>query len=354
MIARLLRYLHQAVFDTSADEQSAIRIESKRTIKFEIQANKLKITLIRGWGQAWGAFWGTGHFDSQSPTITIDLGLYTLSELVDFINSCGLGAGWGYNWGGAWGANEIRASLSDSSMANLSATILMDKPTEVVTEGVTLSAFTSLIWVIMSAYAKELIIASEAVVEAIKQMFIPTSSGYWLTTWGEIFGLVKRNDETDPEFVDRFIPEIFRKRLNARAIEKAILDATGDVVRILEPWEDLFQLDYSRVSGSDRMYDGDTVGYHIIAPQSVGSVNWDKILPIIERNRAAGVMVLPPESLHTSYTVAPAYHLYAGHTVVVGSITMIPGARSWQPVPWTGYPWNAIAYIVTSSHQSVS
>lgn len=351
MINKLLRYLHQAVFDTSPDAQSAILITSSSPVSMSISNNSM--TLVTpgsgggggglGWGSSWGLFFGAEHGSGggsgPSQTVTIDLTQYTIQELIDYINSLS---------GGSYSA-----TLQTAELAGLSAAVLVDMPPA---EQVSfqLASFSSLIWVIMSSYARELTVAARSVADALLQMVIPTSQGYWLAFWGDIFGLVKKSSENDQQFIARFIPEVFRKRLNPHAIEKAILDETGATVRILEPWEDLFQLDYSVWSGSHRMYDGDTVGYHLIAPQSVGSVDWEAILPIIDRNKAAGVIVLPPESTYSAYATAPSYNLYSAAEIEVGAIDKIPGARVWPAIEWTDYPWNALSYLVTSSHVSTS
>ncbi|MGL4459101.1 MAG: hypothetical protein ACRCUB_12065, partial [Plesiomonas shigelloides] len=99
--------------------------------------------------------------------------------------------------------------------------------------------------------------------------------------------------------------EAFRIRVNALAIEKAILDLVGQHVNIEEPWTDMFRLDTSRLSSLNRFYDGDSIGYHIIRPVAYQPVIWDGVMDIIMRNKAAGVVVLDPEARHRVWVRDP-------------------------------------------------
>src|SRR5690606_20140741 len=92
----------------------------------------------------------------------------------------------------------------------------------------------------------------------------------------------------------RIPQEAFRLRVNKYAIEKAIHDLTGVRVFIRETWPDMFRLDESRLSGRHRLVNGDQWRYGYIQPVASGLFDWTGVLDIIERNKAAGVIVLPP------------------------------------------------------------
>ena len=116
--------------------------------------------------------------------------------------------------------------------------------------------------------------------------------------------------EADASYRQRIPAEAFRLRVNALAIEKAILDLTGKVVRILEPWTTIFTLDDSELDGDDKLQDSTHVGYFFIRPQSEKPIDWSDVLPIIERNRPAGVIMLPPQSgVGTWVVVDPQYRV---------------------------------------------
>lgn len=332
MIKKLLKRLHRAVFDTSPDGLSAIRIATPRGLVVSVSSGKLQIQLAKGWGYSWGLSFGLSQL--SEPVVEVDLSLYTIRTLVDFLNN-GLppiGGGWGSSWGLSWGDRFVTAEIADEELADLSAMVLVDMPAGGIANEINLAAFTSLVWVILSAYAKELVIAAEAVIQALRQMVMWTADSEWLSFWGQLFGIDRKPDEGDQSYLERMQPEIFRRRLNPLAIEKAILDATGKHVKIVEPWNDIFQLDESKLSGSHRMYDGTSVGYHLIKPESVGPVNWSDVLPVIERNRAAGVLVLPPESIHALSTsaVTPTVRLSVEH--LNSGSTRLPGERAWPGI----------------------
>lgn len=154
------------------------------------------------------------------------------------------------------------------------------------------TAYTSLLWAIMSGYGGELRAGQYQVGQALRQMIIPQSEGEWLDIWGTLYGVDRKQVEIDAAFKQRLTREVFRRRVNAHAIELAIRDETGWDVRIEEPWRQMFRLDESKLSSRSKFYDGDTIGYHLIRPEALDNVDWDIVLPIIERNKPAGVVVV--------------------------------------------------------------
>lgn len=161
-----------------------------------------------------------------------------------------------------------------------------------------LFAFTSLLWVLLSSYAGEVTAAGLQVREALRQMVMHQASGEWLELWGSLYNVPRKAGEGDAAFTLRIKAEAFRVRVNARGIEQAILDDTGFDVRIEEPWREIFILDESMLSGPHKLYDGVNVGYHLIRPEARSVVDWPSVRAVIERNRAAGVLVLQSRSVH--------------------------------------------------------
>lgn len=192
-----------------------------------------------------------------------------------------------------------------------------------------LQAFTSLLWVVLSAYAREIREAGVQREEALRQMVIPQAEGYWLDVWGQLYGIGREAGETDGQYAPRIPEEAFRLRVNALAIEKAILDLTGMDVRIREPWRNMFRLNESRLSGSDRLYDGSNYGYHLLQPVSMSTdVDWARVIPIIHRNRPAGVQVLRPRmELSTWVDGRLRGNVWAG-----GRTAYVTRASAWQNV----------------------
>ena len=166
-------------------------------------------------------------------------------------------------------------------------------------------AFRDLLRSLIGGYARELRTAKSQVSEAICQMVITQAEGEWLNLWGNLYNTPRPRGMQDSKYQLLIPQEAFRIRVNGYAIEKAILDLTGQRVSIEEPWSDMFRLDTSRLSSLNRFYDGDSIGYHIILPVAYQPVVWDGIVEIIERNKAAGVIVLPPEARHRVWVRDP-------------------------------------------------
>lgn len=267
LLDKLVNYPHAAVFNKAADEVGAFRLRHANSAKWTISRGSMSIVV------------GTND------PIVIDLRPLSVHDLTLELRTRGF---------------EVLAV--DLDMSLLSALVLMDRSGDQATSnGDIVYGYRSLMWVIFSAYAIELGLAADAIVQALRQMIITQAEGYWLDVWGTLYGIKRKVGESDSLYAARIPREAFRIRVNARAIELAILEETGFDVRILEPWKEVFTLDYSILSGPDHFYDGSTTGYHIIQPVSKQNVDWDAVLKVIERNRAAGIVVLPPETFHVTW-----------------------------------------------------
>ena len=251
------------------------------------------------------------------------------------------------------------------------------------------TAFTSLLWVLFTAYSGEVNEAQRQIGQALLQMVIGTAEGEWLDLWGSLYSVGRLSGETDAAYRARIPQEAFRIRVNALAIELAILQLTGKAVRILEPWSSVFRLDMSALSGGDRFQDGARVGPFYIQPYSESPIDWSDVLPIIERNRPAGVLVLPPKSrIGTSIAVPGDYTAELGirrrHTGVaviedmalldfsdiedvsvvndpfkhrrrvLNGILVEYTGQYFNEIPWRDETWASQNIIVGSSHTSSS
>lgn len=152
----------------------------------------------------------------------------------------------------------------------------------------------SLLIGMLKTYARQLRYLRDSVPAMLRQMVIQTSSGEWLNKWGKRYNIDRMAGMTDKQYADYIPKEVFRQRVNALAIEQAVKDITGYDIMINEPWQNVFTLDVSKLSGSDRLQDGKEIGFCIIKPTSFSNVPWDIIMPIIMRNKAGGVLVLDP------------------------------------------------------------
>jgi hypothetical protein len=276
-LLKMLKYPHAAVFDKGPVGVAVIRWGPSHgdTLSWGVRDGVLRVT------EAGVSRW-------------FELGTHTIESL----------------------AAALRASGFDlhvpDEMLPFSASVLLEDRDRLGWDNVL--GFRSLLWVFLHAYSGELSDVEFHVKQALRQMVIWQAEDDWLDVWGGLYGVMRRDGESDASYQRQIPAEAFRRRVNALAIEKAILDITGYSVRILEPWEDIFTLDESALSGGHKMYDGDRVGYHLIQPAAYGSVrpNWSAVMSVIERNRAAGVLVLPPQTYSTAGIVYTGLSLDAG------------------------------------------
>lgn len=280
-LRRLLKYPHQAVFDGSPVSELAFRLQHED-----------------------GASWSVGDrvFTAKAGDLEVehDLRQFTVNQLVNQL-----------------AADGFTIVSPSPRFSGISALVLVDgSGSQNISNGDHVTAYTSLLWVLLNGYAGEVLDAEEQVRQALLQMVITTASGEWLDLWGALYGVPRNPGESDAHFVPRIPKEAFRVRNNAHAIELAIRDATGFDVRIEEPWTNIFKLDGSLLSGPDKFYDGETIGYHLIKPVARETIDWPAVLAVINKNRAAGVMVLGPQLLHGSESILPP-------AVVVGGVTSL-------------------------------
>lgn len=260
-LQRLLKHPHGAVFDKDPHAEPLLRLRSEAGLSWHVADEVLSVA-------------------SGDRELTYDLSAYTVGQLAARLQQDGLEVG------------PISAQF-----AGLQSTVLVEGAgDQMQSSGDRISGFTNLLWSLYAAYAKESREAGQQVREALRQMVITQAEGEWLDLWGTLYNEPRRDGEIDHDYAPRIPQEAFRIRVNALAIERAIKDVTGKDVRIEEPWELMFRLDESQLSGSHRLYNGKQIGPHLIRPVAAESFDWTDVLAVIERNRAAGVLVLPPES----------------------------------------------------------
>lgn len=162
--------------------------------------------------------------------------------------------------------------------------------------GDVLRAYDSMLWSVLDAFAVVLEDANADVVTALQQLYMGTATGEILDVWGGYFGLLRLTGELDDAYRARIITETLRPRVNKYAIENAIQASTGHTVELYEPWRNTFVLGQSALDGDDHMEDGTYWTHNVIQPTTTDKVaDWSAILAIVERSRAAGVIVAPPQ-----------------------------------------------------------
>lgn len=204
------------------------------------------------------------------------------------------------------------AYLDADIAARSAGTLLRGSGAQSQSNGDALQAYDSLLWSVFDAYAVELEQARDSVDSALAQLYLSSAEGEWLDLWGEFFAL-PRNGMDDVRYRKHLIDETLRQRVNGVAIEQAIADVTGKRVSLREPWREMFVLGASAMDGDHRMHDGRFYTYHVIQPVTTTPIDWSDVLPVIDRNRAAGTQVAPP------LTLLPVAHVAVGVSSVVSS-----------------------------------
>ena len=355
-LQRLLKYPHAAVFDKDPLAELAIRVRHDDGCTWSVAAGVLEVTA------------GAAEHVYQ-------LTDFTVAQLSDRLELDGF--------------QVVRVN---SGYGHLSALALVEGANDQwQSNGDHLRVFTSLMWALFQGYSREIDAAQEQVRQALLQMVITTAEGEWLDLWGTLYGVPRIAGESDADLRLRIPREAFRLRVNPRAIELAIKELTGKAVAIREPWQDVFTLDQSLLSGPDRLQDGDLVGSFLIQPQSAGPIDWADVLPIIERSRPAGVLMLPPQVRYSEHVVAgivgtvgvsikrrntgfaryedlalldaaliedvslPNYPLLHRRTIYRRESARFEGGAPWSDTPWQPVPWNQAAYsgytILSSSYR---
>lgn len=285
-LQRLLKYPHNAVFDVEPGASLALRIRHPNGARWAIADEVLTVTV--------GA---VGH--------VYQLGSFNVGQLAAALVADGF---------------EV-PTLSDEWIVRSALVLAEGGGDQGESNGDHVYAFTSILWALMTGYAGEVRAAAHQVVQALRQMVLPQAELEWLDLWGALYGVPRLSGELDEAYAPRIEKEAFRIRVSVGGIEQAIIDATGWDVRIEEPWKEIFTLDQSMLSGPDRFYDGDRYGYHLIRPFTRDNVDWAVVLPIIDRNRAAGVLVIGSEHSNGGYVAAPEANVYAGiHVVATGGV----------------------------------
>lgn len=275
VLERLVEYPNAPVFDKSAKETLAFRLRHSDGLVWSV-ADGVLTTAV-------GA--SVSHFALEGRTI---------SSLIAELQNHGF---------------EV-PYFNPDMLGRAAHTLLRGSKSQDETNGDHMVAFSSLLWCIYAAFGAELDEAEYQIEQALRQMVITQAEGDWLDVWANLYGIPRTGDETDSALQARIPDEAFALRVNGLAIEERIRKATGKTVEIFEPWTLMFTLDQSVLSGPDHVRDDVYYNYHVIQPRSRTPVDFSDVLPVVERNRAAGVVVYDPQVLMpVSHVFMPAAEL---------------------------------------------
>lgn len=272
-LTRMVDNLPRAMFDKSPGEVLALRVRNPAGLAWEVSDSKLKLIA----GGKLVPFDGTaswnGLYDFGETIREYTLADKTIAELADEIRTDGHVVEYESIDIGSRSALSLLPGANDQDNSN----------------GDHLYAYTSILWSIMASYGGEIDEAKAQIPEAIKQMTISGAGGEWLDVWATLYGVPRQAGEADAVLRDRLAAEVFRLRVNPHGIEKAVEDLTGEQVSIDEPWRRMFSVSESALSGDHRMPDGEYYTYHVMQPVGVPGTDMTKVMPVIARNKPAGV-----------------------------------------------------------------
>ena len=160
-----------------------------------------------------------------------------------------------------------------------------------------LVAYTSILYAWADAVGRYLDLARADIPEALKQLVVPTSEGFWSELWASHFGLARRRNEPDARLNYRTAYEWRRPRSTPLAIQLNIKNLLGADVRVREPWQEMFALSESALSGGDHMPDAHEFCYHTAQIVSSDYLDWAEVMVEAEADRPAGTLYLPPVTL---------------------------------------------------------
>jgi hypothetical protein len=202
-------------------------------------------------------------------------------------------------------------------IADRSALILLDGTgRQDVSNGDALSAYTSLLWALLHAMGLGLAGAATDSRLAVDQIHFDRAGGEWLDLHGSYYGILRKLDEIDAEYLSRIIAEILIPRSNNFAVAWAIeilFGATRGTVSVV---------DAPIITYDPALPSGHTAGYGefdvIIAEPPIRNVTLDALLDALDAFKAAG----------TRMRQATITWQFGPRTIGIASITSSPAAVS--------------------------
>lgn len=103
-------------------------------------------------------------------------------------------------------------------------------------------------------------------------------------------------EEADAAYTARIRAEVARERGNPAAMRRNLQEQLAVTVRPREPWQELFALSGSVLSGTDHLQGAPIYEYHRLQLVAERGLDWPRVLREAEADRPAGTLLLPPET----------------------------------------------------------
>lgn len=109
---------------------------------------------------------------------------------------------------------------------------------------------------VLNALNYELTQAEQETIASKIQSSLESATDEYLDTWGDWFGVYRKDGWDDEYYRKRIIRELLLKRATIPAIIDALVDFLNDndaIVNIYEPWRNIFYLNKSKLNGYDHL-----------------------------------------------------------------------------------------------------
>lgn len=143
---------------------------------------------------------------------------------------------------------------------------------------------------VLNALNYELTQAEQETIASKIQSSLESATDTYLDTWGDWFGVYRKDGWDDEYYRKRIIRELLLKRGTIPAIIDALVDFLNDndaIINIYEPWRNIFTLNRSKLNGDDHL-----MGYYYrfaIIDISIDRPFPPEIVEIIKAFKPAGV-----------------------------------------------------------------
>lgn len=144
---------------------------------------------------------------------------------------------------------------------------------------------------VLNALNYELTQAEQETIASKIQSSLESATDTYLDTWGDWFGVYRKDGWDDEYYRARIIRELLLKRGTVPAIIDALLDFLNDndaVIQIYEPWRNIFYTNKSKLNGDDHL-----MGYYYrfaIIDISIDRPFPPEIVEIIKAFKPAGIL----------------------------------------------------------------
>lgn len=184
----------------------------------------------------------------------------------------------------------------DQMLLALGAVVLLEgRGTLLDFSGTPFYGFTSLLHAITRPVEREWRLLHAAIPDAAAQVSLADADSDWLDVHGDLYGIPRLAGMDDVVYRQHLLDEVKRPRNNPRGIEHTLRRWSGQDIQVREPWQEIFTLSASRLSGRQFLEGAPVYQYHTmqLVASAVG-MDWALLQAIADADRPAGTVLLPP------------------------------------------------------------